>query len=72
MRRLTHLSRIARCGARVDSSLATALQRVRMRATVMGQDRSGTFVISEVWRVVGGQWRLWRRHSTPFSAGSLD
>jgi hypothetical protein len=54
-----------------DDDCAAALQRVRMRATVLGEDRSGTFVISDVWRRRDERWRLWRRHSTPLSAGSL-
>jgi ketosteroid isomerase-like protein len=55
----------------VDADLALVLQRVRMRATVLGQDRSGIFVISDTWRRVDGRWRVWRRHSTPLSAGDL-
>jgi ketosteroid isomerase-like protein len=50
---------------------AVALHRDRMRATVLGADRSGVFVISDVWRRGDGEWRLWRRHSTPVSAGEL-
>lgn len=30
--------------------LAAVLQRVRMRAAVLGEDRSGTFVLSDIWR----------------------
>ena len=55
----------------VDGDYAAILQRVRMQATVMGEDRSGIFVISDLWRRVDGEWRLWRRHSTPLSAGQL-
>lgn len=54
-----------------DRDCAVALHRVRMRATVLGQDRSGTFVITDVWRKRDGRWRLWRRHSTPFSAAAM-
>jgi hypothetical protein len=36
-----------------------------MEATVLGQDLSGLFVISDLWVVVGGEWRVWRRHSSP-------
>jgi hypothetical protein len=49
---------------------AAHLQRVRMRATVLGEDRSGPFVISDVWRRRPEGWRVWRRHSTPLSAGT--
>jgi ketosteroid isomerase-like protein len=55
----------------VDGDYAAMLQRVRMRATVMGEDRSGLFVISDLWRRLDGEWRVWRRHSTPLSAGQL-
>lgn len=55
----------------VAGDYAAVMQRVRMRATVMGEDRSGIFVISDFWRRLDGEWRLWRRHSTPLSAGQL-
>ena len=51
--------------------MAAVLRRVRMRATVLGEDRSGIFVVSDLWRRVDGEWRVWRRHSTPLSAGQL-
>lgn len=35
--------------------LAPVLQRVRMQATVLGEDRSGTFVLSDIWRRRDGQ-----------------
>jgi hypothetical protein len=53
-------------------AVACILQRVRMGATVFGEDRSGVFVISDVWlREAGGTWQVWRRHSTPLSAGEV-
>ena len=52
----------------VDGDTAAVLQRIRQQATVMGEDRSGQFVITDVWRLVDGTWRVWRRHSTPFTA----
>jgi ketosteroid isomerase-like protein len=55
----------------VRDDTAAVLQRVRMRATVLGEDRSGTFVISDVWTRGTGGWRVWRRHSTPLGAGRL-
>ena len=51
----------------VDGDMAALLQRVRMRATVMGEDRSGVWVLSDLWRRVGGAWRVWRRHSPPLT-----
>lgn len=50
---------------------ATLLQRLTMTATVLGQDRSGTFVISDVWLRGPDGWRIWRRHSTPLAAGPM-
>lgn len=55
----------------VVGDLAAVLQRVSMQATVQGTDRSGLFAISDVWRRIDGEWRVWRRHSTPFTAGEL-
>lgn len=54
-----------------DTDCAVVLQRVRMSATVLGEDRSGVFVISDIWRRRGDAWRIWKRHSTPLSAGEL-
>jgi ketosteroid isomerase-like protein len=58
---------------RVDESgeVAAVLTRVHMQATVLGQDRSGLFVISDFWRHGNDGWRLWRRHSSPMTAGEL-
>jgi ketosteroid isomerase-like protein len=55
----------------VDGDTAAVLQRVRMQATVMGEDRSGLFVISDTWRKRDGVWKVWRRHSTPLEAGRM-
>lgn len=56
-----------------DSSedIASVLRRVRMRATVLGEDRSGTFIISDTWLNGGSGWQVWRRHSTPLQAGPM-
>lgn len=56
----------------VDGDCATVLHRATMSATVLGEDRSGIFVISDTWRRRKDGWRLWRRHSTPLSAGALS
>jgi ketosteroid isomerase-like protein len=55
----------------VEGDLAVALHRARMAATVLGADRSGTFVVSDVWRRYDGVWKVWRRHSTPLAAGAM-
>lgn len=51
--------------------LAAVLSRVRMQATVLGEDRSGLFVLTDVWRRRDEGWRVWRRHSSPLSAGEM-
>ncbi len=56
----------------LDGDYAALLQRVNMRATVAGEDRSGIFVLSDLWRRVGGEWVVWRRHSSPLSPRRLD
>jgi ketosteroid isomerase-like protein len=55
----------------VDGDVAVAIHRAEMSATVLGKDRSGTFVITDVWRCQDGQWKVWRRHSTALTAGPL-
>lgn len=55
----------------LTDDVAAVLQRVSMRATVMGEDRSGIVVVSDVWRCLDGRWVVWRRHSTPLMAGGL-
>lgn len=55
----------------VCDDCACVLQRVAMQATVLGEDRSGSFVISDFWRRGPSGWRLWKRHSTPLAAGGM-
>lgn len=55
----------------VKGDVAAILQRISMQATVRGTDRSGLFAMSDVWKRIDGEWRVWRRHSTPFTAGEL-
>ncbi len=55
----------------VLGNCATLLQCLQMTATVLGEDRSGTFVISDVWQRGDDGWRIWRRHSTPLAAGPM-
>ena len=47
----------------------TVFQRVDQTAIVKGVDRSGIFVLVDVWVREAAAWRVWRRHSTPLSAG---
>ena len=55
----------------VDGDVAAVIHRAEMEATVLGEDRSGLFVISDVWRRRRDQWQVWRRHSTPLRAGPM-
>ena len=55
----------------VRASMAVVVQRVEMRAVVAGTDRSGTFVLVDLWTNDEGPWQVWRRHSTPLRAGAL-
>ncbi len=57
--------------ADVDGDCAAVLQSVTMRATVLGADRSGDFIVSDFWRRETSGWQLWRRHSTPRTAGAM-
>ena len=55
----------------VNGDIGLILHRALQEATVYGDDRSGTFVLTDVWRRVDGTWRVWRRHSTPLAAGVM-
>ncbi len=54
----------------VRNGTAVAFQRIDMKATVLGTDRSGLFLITDVW-LLDDDWRVWRRHSTAMTAGAL-
>jgi ketosteroid isomerase-like protein len=55
----------------VSPDVAVHLHLVDMRATVFGADRSGQFVVTDTWLRDTDGWRVWRRHSTPMSAGPM-
>ncbi len=55
----------------VDIDIAIALHRANMHATVSGVDRNGVFIVSDFWRLREGRWQVWKRHSTPLSAGPM-
>jgi ketosteroid isomerase-like protein len=55
----------------VSGDTASIMQRVVMKATVAGTDRSGPFVMTDTWLRSTGEWRVWRRHSTPLETGAL-
>ena len=44
---------------------------VHQEALVLGQDRSGLFAITDVWRAKPDGWRVWKRFSAPMSAGDM-
>jgi ketosteroid isomerase-like protein len=52
------------------SDLCTVFQRVDQTALVNGVERSGIFIFFDVWVRETDAWRVWRRHSTPLSAGA--
>ncbi|MEO6942699.1 MAG: hypothetical protein ABI124_06710 [Terrimesophilobacter sp.] len=54
----------------VSDGTAVSFQRIDMGATVLGTDRSGPFIITDVW-LREEDWRVWRRHSTAVTAGAL-
>ena len=55
----------------VAGDLAIHTQLVHQTALVMGGDRSGPVTITDVWRRSDGQWKVWRRVSTPLAAGYM-
>jgi ketosteroid isomerase-like protein len=56
----------------VHGDVAAILSLATQHATVLGGDRSGRFALSDVWLRDGdGTWRVWRRHSTPATAGEM-
>lgn len=55
----------------VRGQVASVVQRVEMSAVVAGADRSGVFVLVDLWTRDRGGWLVWRRHSTPLSAGTI-
>jgi ketosteroid isomerase-like protein len=56
----------------VEPDVATHLQLIEMEAVVLGVERNGPFVITDIWlRSHDGDWRVWRRHSTPLAAGAI-
>jgi ketosteroid isomerase-like protein len=52
-----------------SGELCTVFQRVDQTAEVKGVERSGIFILVDVWVQQADAWRVWRRHSTPLSAG---
>ncbi|HEY3436819.1 MAG TPA: DUF4440 domain-containing protein, partial [Actinotalea sp.] len=58
---LVHAYEVQEQRVEVLGSSAAVLQRVEMTATVLGDDRSGRFVISDHWLHGDAGWRVWRR-----------
>src|SRR3954469_21331554 len=55
----------------VDGSVAAVLHRAQMQATVGGVDRSGVFIVTDIWRQRDGQWRGWEGDSPPPTGGAV-
>jgi ketosteroid isomerase-like protein len=55
----------------VRGDVGSILSMVQMAATVLGEDRSGLFAITDTWLRDRDTWRVWRRHSSPLSAGRM-
>jgi ketosteroid isomerase-like protein len=68
---VVHSYAVEHAEADVDGDTAAVLQRVQMTATVLGVDRNGAFALSDIWLRRPEGWRIWRRHSTPLSAGPM-
>ena len=68
---IVHSYSVQHLDVHIDGDAAAVLQRVDMQATVLGEDRSGVFVITDIWRRRPDGWRVWRRHSTPLDAGPM-
>ena len=68
---MVHSYRVLDSVVDISDDLAVVLHRDEMSAIVLGEDRSGTFVITDVWRRRSGEWKIWRRHSTPLVAGNM-
>ena len=52
-----------------SENVVTVFQRVDQTAVVKGVERSGIFILVDVWVLEAGAWRVGRRHSSPLSAG---
>ena len=50
--------------------VAVASFRYRQNATLDGKDRSGDFLVIDVWIRVGTQWKLTERYSAPAEGGA--
>lgn len=55
----------------VQGDSAAHLQLVDQRALVLGKPRDGLFAVTDVWLRFETSWRVWRRHSTPLTAGEM-
>lgn len=55
----------------VTGDRAASAQRIDMQATVLGVDRSGLFIVTDIWQCDEGDWHIWRRHSTALSPAPM-
>ena len=49
----------------VYGETAVMRSRYHQRATVQGQDRSGSMLVTDVWVKRAGRWQVVARHSSP-------
>jgi ketosteroid isomerase-like protein len=49
---------------RIYDCVAVAVMLWRQKATLQGQDRSATFMLTDIWLDVSGKWKLAERHSS--------
>jgi ketosteroid isomerase-like protein len=57
---------------RVYGHVAVVASRYRQKARLDDLDRSGTYLMTDVWLRRGGRWQLVTRHSTALSGASLS
>lgn len=55
---------------RLFGDMAVVASTATQTASVGGQDRSGTFFLTDVWRKTDGRWRVAARHSSRPETGS--
>lgn len=61
---VTHSFVIDDIRVKVYGKIAVAMLMVRQQATVRGEDRSGHFVLTDVWLKKGKKWLIIERHSS--------
>lgn len=55
---------VERIHVRIYDCVAVAVMLWRQSASLLGQDRSAVFMLTDIWVRVGDDWRLAERHSS--------